>query len=191
MEVICPGCNSKTPHEVLHEAGDVLVRCTVCGGVHRVPKGRLPHFVEVPIVVSRHEESMICVSELLSDEVCHVGDMMVAFCNGEPVAVEITGIETGSKRVQSAETPEIRTLWSREVEKVVLRVSVHEGARTYPVNILCDGETPVTVGEVRDFEGLRGRVTRIKLRNGALLKREGQSAPAMRIKRVFSDRVRR
>ncbi|MGC9435471.1 MAG: HVO_0476 family zinc finger protein [Methanomicrobiales archaeon] len=189
MELICPTCNERTPHDVLRETDDVLVRCTVCGDVYRVPKKHTPTFQEVPIVVSHHEESVMCVTELGSDECCRVGEMVVAFCHGEPVAVEITGIETDTKRVESACTPDIRTLWSRGVEQVVVRVSIHEGARTRPVHEVRDGEDMIAVGETRYFGGLRARVTRIKLRDGALMKKEGWSAPARKIKRVFADRV--
>lgn len=189
MDLICPTCNELTIHDVLREADEVLVRCTVCGDVYRVPRNRTPTVRTVPIVVSHHQESQMCVTELGSDECYRVGEMVVAFCDGEPVAVEITGIETDTKRVESACTPDIRTLWSRGVEQVVLRVSIHEGARTHPVHEVRDGEDMITVGEIQNFGGFRARVTRIKLRDGALMKKESWSAPARRIKRVFAERV--
>ncbi len=187
--VQCPVCEEEQEHEVLKENGSLLVRCTECGHVHRTERPSRPAVIEVKAVVSRETESRVCSIELLSDEECSEGDLLVAECGDEVMGVEVTGIEAGEKRPMRARADEISTLWTRLIDEVVVRASVHDGRKTIPVYARADGEDEFSVGEVVDFNGIRFRITQIKMREGQVLRKEGWKTVARKIKRMYGVRL--
>ncbi|NYT05485.1 MAG: hypothetical protein GKC04_03810 [Methanomicrobiales archaeon] len=187
-ESSCPVCRDETAHDILKEGTDVVVRCTVCGTVHRIPRPKEPKTLVVKAIVSHEQESHVCSVELEENERCAVGDMLVAECGEEVMGVEVTAIERSGVRVQKAVAEEIETLWTRLVEQVVVKASVHDGRRTIPVYVASAGETDFVIGELYQAGSIRFRITRIKLRDGALMKKEGWKAYARKIKRIYGIR---
>jgi uncharacterized Zn finger protein len=184
----CPQCEDETDHDLLKEAGDLLVRCTICGAVHHVPK-QTETIIPVKAIVSREKESTVCTVEFLEEDVCSVGDCLVAECGEEGVSVEVTAIEVGQKRVVTAKAPEITTLWTRVIEEVVVRASVHDKAKTLPLYKKCDGEEFFAVDEVYTFGKVTFRISHIKLRDGPVLRKEGWKTVAKKIKRIYGYRA--
>lgn len=187
----CPVCGEETEHLILKEAGERVVRCTRCGHVHRevvseAPSGR---DLRIRTIVSHGGESRVCASELSADEECRIGDLLVAECGESAAGVMITGIETAYGRVERAKGEDIVTLWSREIEQVIVRVSVHEGRVTLPLFIQTEGEEEFRVGSVYQAGKKRFRVSHMKLRNGRVLRDEGEMAVARDIKRVYGYRT--
>ncbi len=187
--VQCPVCDEEQEHEVLKENGSLLVRCTECGHVHRTERPFRPEVITVKAVVSRETSSQVCSIELLSDEECTEGDLLVAECGDEVMGVEVTGIEAGEKRPPRARADEISTLWTRLIDEVVVRASVHDGRKTIPVYAKADGEEEFSVGEVVDFDRMRFRITQIKLREGQVMRKEGWKTLARKIKRMYGVRL--
>ncbi|HDR73443.1 MAG TPA: hypothetical protein ENN85_05995 [Methanoculleus sp.] len=187
--VQCPVCDEEQEHQVLKENGSLLVKCTECGHVHRTEPPQRPSVIEVRAVVSRETESKMCTIELLSDEECSEGDLLVADCGDEAMGVEVTGIEVGDGRVARARADAISTLWTRLIDEVVVRASVHDGRKTIPVYARADGEEEFSVGEVVDFDRVRFRITQIKMREGQVLRKEGWKTLARKIKRIYGVRL--
>lgn len=185
ITIVCPACDEECEHEVLREAAELVVRCCECGRVHRVPRPPEPRILTVRAIVSRETESEVCCVEIFEDEVVAVGDHIVAECGDEAVGVEVTGIEVGAKRVRRAGAAEVTALWTRGIEQVVVRASIHAGRTTIPLYQTAEGEDEFVVGEAYTFGGRRIRISHIKLRDGPVIRKEGWKTVARRIKRIY------
>ncbi len=185
----CPVCNDETEHEVVSESRDVLIRCTACGNHQRVQKEREPQSLLIKAIVSREGTSQVCGIELSEEDECNVGDHLVAECGDDAFGVEVSSIESGEKRVQRARATDITTLWTRAIEQVVVKVSIHDGRKTIPVYMECDGEQEFVVNEVYTASKKRFKITHLKLRDGPLMRKEGWKAVAHRIKRIYGTRL--
>ena len=185
----CPECREETEHELVAESRDLLVRCTTCGHHQRIAKEREPQALLVRAIVSREGTSRICSIEFAGYDECSVDDHLVAECGDDAFGVEITSIECGEKRVQRAKASAITTLWSRTIENVVVKISVHDGRNTIPVYMECDGEQPFVVGEMYTVSGKRFRISHLKLRDGPLMRKEGWKTVAHRVKRIYGYRL--
>jgi uncharacterized Zn finger protein len=185
----CPACLQEGEHEILKESHDLLVRCMACGHIYHTPVEREPTVIQVKAVISQETESRVGTVELLDDEQCRIGDLLVAEIGEDIAGVEVTGIEVGPRRMKKAKASEISTLWTRMVEKVVVKASVHDKKVTLPLYMECDGEEDFTIGEVRTVQGLRFRIQQIKLRNGSVMRKEGWKAWARKIKRIYGTRL--
>lgn len=189
IDIYCPACAEECDHRVLKESGDLLVKCTECGHIHHVPKPPATQILTIRTIVSRERESEVCTVEMLGDDACVVGALVVAECGDEAFGVEITGIESGEKRVMHAPASEVTTLWTRAIETVVLKASIHRGRTTRPVYQAVDGEQEYVVGDVYTLGGIRFRVSHIKRRDGPVMRKEGWKTTARRIKRLYGYQV--
>jgi uncharacterized Zn finger protein len=189
ITAICPECNDETEHEVVAETRDMLIRCTTCGHHQRVQKEREPQALMIKTIVSREGTSRVCGIELAEDDECSIDDHLVAECGDDAFGVEVTGIECGEKRVQRAKASEITTLWTRAIEQVVVKISIHDGRKTIPVYMECDGEQAFVVNEMYVASGKRFKISHLKLRDGPLMRKEGWKTVAHRIKRIYGIRL--
>jgi uncharacterized Zn finger protein len=185
----CPACAQEGEHEILKESHDLLVRCDACGHVYHTPRERRSAVIQVKAIVSYEKESKVGSIELLDDEECHMGDLLVAEVGDDAVGVEVTGIETGTRRVAKAIASDISTIWTRMVEKVVVKASVHDKRVTLPLYLECEGEDDFVIGEIYTIGSVRFRVNQIKLRDGAVMRKDGWKAWARKIKRVYGTRL--
>ena len=185
MRVFCPECRSEQDHIVLSQARQTRVRCTSCGSVHLLAREKEQPPLLVKTIVSDEGVSRICAIDLLPDEPCQIGDHHVAVCGDEYIGVEITAIERGQQRVRKARAKDITALWSRKIEEVLVRVSVHDGRSTIPLTLRVSGEEPFVVGEVYRVGNRRFRIAHMKMRDGAALRHVGQKGIARKIKRVY------
>lgn len=79
-------------------------------------------------------------------------------------------------------------LWTRLVDKVIIRASLNKGATTIPLYEEVEGDKVYTVGQITSVGGRQFRVTRIKLRKGNIITRKDKTAEAREIKRVYGER---
>ncbi|MDD1720178.1 MAG: hypothetical protein LUQ25_08975 [Methanoregulaceae archaeon] len=163
-----------------------LLRCLSCATVSRAPARAMPKMLTIKTIVSREGESRVCETELSGDEVVEVGDQLAAECGEEVIGVEVAGIESGPRRVTKATATDISALWTRAIEEVTVHFSVHDGRKTVPLMLTAPGEEAFTVGEEGRIGKYRFRVTHIKLRDGALLRKEGWRTVAKKIKRIYA-----
>jgi uncharacterized Zn finger protein len=159
----CPSCGEKCEHLLVDESRNPVVRCTVCGHTHR---GVPPKEKEIQVRV-----------------------ILAAECGDEASGVEVTSIESKGKRVKKARARDVSTLWTRAIDQVVVRASVHKGWVTSPVSVVCEGGEEFSVGESWTFGPLPFRITHMKLRNGKVLRKDGQRAPARSVKRIYGNRL--
>jgi uncharacterized Zn finger protein len=182
----CPECGREEEHQVLSKTRGLRVRCQSCGTVTQVPEKKERAPLKIKAIVSEEDRSKVCIIELATDEICRIGDHHVAVCGEEYSGVEISAIERGEQRVRRSRAKDITTLWTRKIEQVHVRVSVHDGKTTIPILLDVSGEEPFVVGEVYRRGNRRFRIANIKLRDGDSLRREGQKGIARRIKRIYA-----
>ncbi|WP_321506857.1 HVO_0476 family zinc finger protein [uncultured Methanoregula sp.] len=185
----CPECNDDTEHEVVAESRDLLIRCTTCGHHQRIPKEREPQVLMIKTIVSREGTSKVCGIEFAAEDECSVDDHLVAECGDDAFGVEVTSIECGDKRPKRAIASDITALWTRAIEQVVVKISIHDGRRTIPVYMECDGEAAFVVGEMYVVSGKRFKISHLKLRDGPLMRKEGWKTVAHRVKRIYGTRL--
>jgi uncharacterized Zn finger protein len=185
IEKRCPACGEEDDQEILSESHDLLVRCTRCGNVWHTVKEKIPSPVFVKAVVSRDQTSRICQIEFFPADIVSVGDKLVAECGEEITGVQVSSIESGPRRVEKAAAKEITTLWTREIEEVTVRISLHDGRKTIPLMLMSRGEDPFIIGDTFQVSGRKIRISHIKLRDGAVLRKEGWKTVASRIKRIY------
>jgi len=100
------------------------------------------------------------------------------------VLAEITSIET-DRRVESALAKEAKTVWARALDEVPLKVSVYRAGRSYPLKIHLPGDEVFAVGEIREVEGSKFRIVKIKLRGAGF----ADEAPAKNIVRIWGQEL--
>ncbi|MFA4861089.1 HVO_0476 family zinc finger protein [Methanoregula sp.] len=189
ITLACPECNDETEHEVVAESRDLLVRCTTCGHHQHVPKEREPRVLMIKTIVSREGTSRVCGIELAAEDECTITDHLVAECGDDAFGVEVTSIECGDKRPERAKASDITALWTRTIEQVVVKISIHDGRKTIPVYMECDGESPFVVGDMYVASGKRFKISHLKLRDGPLMRKEGWKTVGHRIKRIYGVRL--
>jgi uncharacterized Zn finger protein len=185
ISVWCPVCEEVREHEILKEGGEPLVRCTVCSHTHRIAP-EMERALIVRTIVSTGKESRVCTTELDKDEIYRTGDTVVVECGDEVQSVEITGIETEKRRTERAEGSAIRTLWTRTVHEVTVKISLHEGRSTTPLYLDARGIEEFEVDREYVASKRRFRISHIKLRNDRFLRRAGEKALAKDIKRIYA-----
>jgi uncharacterized Zn finger protein len=60
---------------------------------------------------------------------------------------------------------------------------------TKPLSVACGGDEEFSVSEDWTFGTIPFRITHMKLRNGLVLRKEGQRAAAREIKRIYGNRT--
>jgi uncharacterized Zn finger protein len=185
----CPECADESEWEVLSDSREQTVRCTTCGHIMKVKKEKAPGPRLIKTIVSHEGGSAVCSIEMMPDDECFVDDRLVAECGEEAFGVQVTSIEAGQKRVNRAKAKNITALWTRVIDEVVVRFSIHSGRQTIPLYKVCDGEEPFVVGEIYTVKGKQLRITHLKLRDGPLMRKEGWKTVAHRIKRIYGTRI--
>jgi uncharacterized Zn finger protein len=187
IDVECPVCETVTEHEILRGDYNLVVQCSQCDRVQTLEKPKEPALTSVKTIISKENQSFVCRSEMYCTERVAVGDHIVAECDADNAfGVEIMSIECGPKRVTAAQADEIDTLWTRSIDEVVVRFSVHKGQKTIPLYLVCEGNARFYVGEQYEINGVKCKIHHIKLRNGTICKRIGKYEPALTIKRVYA-----
>lgn len=183
----CPVCGEETDFEILKYPPDAVVRCTECGHTMRTVL-KEPKVCRVRAVVSFEHDSEVGTIDLIEGDVISVGDYLAADIGDESYSVEVTSVEVGDARRNKVKAEKIDTLWTRLVDKVVIRASLNKGAVTIPLYEMVEGEREYTVNKIVSVGGRQFRVTRIRLRKGGLISKEGKSAQAYEIKRIYGER---
>ena len=185
----CPECMEDCKHEILADSREQTVRCTRCHHIQRKKKERKTGPILLKTIVSQESGSAVCGIEMMPGDECAVEDRLVAECGEEAFGVEVTAIECGQKRVRRAKAKAITALWTRMIDEVVVRFSIHSGRQTIPLYKVCEGEEFFTVGETYSIKGKQFRISHLKLRDGPLMRKEGWKTVAHRIKRVYGNRL--
>ncbi len=179
----CDTCKDETEHELIREDKQ-LYRCLECGTVTQyMPEKE----VKVKAIISTGAISRVGSVVFKEFDTVEVGDEIVVetaegFRIGEVTAIELKD----GKRTKFAEVKDVATVWLRDVGEVEVKFSLHKGAVTTPYKMLTSGDTEFEIGEKLNIDNLLFRITRMKLINGKLLKREGERAKAKDIRRIYA-----
>lgn len=185
----CPDCDEETLHTVLRGRQsstsaqttlDATVQCTECERVHHVlVREAAP--VAVPAIVSRGNESRKTTVQLAADEQIDVGEAMIV----DGLNCKLTGIEdVQGRRVEGAAVKDIRSLWLKEFESLLVKFAINLDHKTITKHIEAKPEEEFSVGAEHVFGRLRVTVHAIKTEE-RLLKRG--TAEAGEIVRIFAS----
>lgn len=181
MEIYCDNCKEVTDHEMVKNS---LYRCLNCGTHVRLEPERE---VELKAIFSHEGETRIGAVKLSEDEELIKGGELIADIGGESRLGKITAVQLKDGRtVEFAKVKDSQAVWLKEVGEVYVRFSLHKRSVTSSYKVLFDGETEFSVGEEMEFERKRFVITRIKLIDGKILKKEGEKASAKEIKRIYA-----
>jgi len=181
VEIYCDNCRELTEHEIVKSG---LYKCLICGThVHQVPEKE----VELKAIFSRDRETVIGTVKLSEGEELVKGSELVVDFGAESRLGRITAIQLKDGRtVEFARAKDAQAVWLKETGEVYVKFSLHKRSVTTPYKVLFDGETEFMVGEEIEFDGRKFVITRIKLIDGRVLRREGEKAFAKDIKRVYA-----
>lgn len=188
----CPVCGEETKHKILKgEVGDTgeeitidgVVECTKCGNTrHKVIREK--NAIDVPIVVSWKDESDKDNVSLYPDEWVHKGDEFLL--DGEKVKVTSLQLE-GNKRKDSSKVEDIRTIWAKKHEEVLVKVAIHKGRNTISKTLEVPPEEEFFIGDRLEAGKHNTVIRRIKVEDDVVKKGK---AVAENIKRIYTEPIR-
>ena len=186
IDSVCPSCSPDTPvlHIVLKGTKDVLLQCEECRAVHKEKKqGKVP----VRVIISTRDKSVH--SKAMLSGIITKGDELVIDDEetGEAVLAEVTSIEVGDKRMDSAKADEIKTIWARGIEEVIVKIAVSHRETTESITMRVPGDREFVVGEKIDVNNRKLKIIRIKIREKGFKSRKGVAVRAKDIKRIYAD----
>lgn len=181
--IYCDNCKDETEHELIREDKQ-LYRCLECGTVTQLMPEKE---IKVKAIISTGAISRVGSVDFKEFDTIEVGDEIVVETDEGFRVGEITAIELkDGSRTKFAEVKDVATVWLRDVSEVEVKFSLHKGAVTTPYKMLTSGDTEFRIGEKINIDNLIFRITRMKLIDGRLLKREGQTAKAKQIRRIYA-----
>jgi uncharacterized Zn finger protein len=183
----CPACNEKTDFEILKKSPEAIVRCSECGHTMQIFM-KEPKIFVVKTIVSYDTESYIGTTEFVKGDICSVGDFLVTEVDNKSYNVEVMSIERNNSRIVKLPAEDIEVLWTRLVDKVVICASLNKGAITIPLYERVPGDKVYTIDHITSVNGKQFRITRIKLRNGNIIRRKDKTAQAHEIRRIYGER---
>jgi uncharacterized Zn finger protein len=188
----CDICAEDTAHKVLRgrigatsdEGFFGTARCIECGTVHRVQIPVVKSIV-VRMIVSEQNTSRKDQIELSPREEMAVGDEFYH----DDHNLKVTAIESNGKNVGRALAGSVSMLYAKVFDKVYLKVSIVKGANTSSEQIEAAPDEEFAIVDILDFGRNKVIIDKIKL-EGRTLYRQGLSAQAREIKRVYTKQVR-
>ncbi len=143
--------------------------------------------MQVRVIVSKGKESLH-MRALLSG-VIKTGDELLIDdeTTGEANLVQVTSVEVGDKRKESAAADVIKTIWARAIDDVIVKIAVHHRETTESIEMRVPGDREYVVGETVDVNNRKLKIIRIKIRDGAFRSRKGIAIKAKDIKRIYTD----
>lgn len=156
------------------------MRCEECETVHPIQKER-ERLTTLKVIVNKGGVSRPYHIKIPAKEKLSVGDEFLVDDELQDVVMaKITSLET-DKRAEKALAGDVRTVWARAIDDVDLKVSVYRRGQTRSIKTATPGDEVFTLGEVREIEGIRFKITKIKLRDEGF----SDSAQAKDITRVW------
>ncbi|WP_433626555.1 HVO_0476 family zinc finger protein [Halomicrococcus sp. NG-SE-24] len=193
----CPSCSPdvETVHEVLKPGGQTTVRCTECGHVHKT-RIEEPETTDTGVVVSQDGESFSAREEVPVGEELAVGEEFVLETEEAIMVVRITSLELdGDRRVEEATAEDVETIWTRAVDNVTVKVTLHPKEGSYDdsrsIKVDVPGDYEFVVGETAELGDEEFAVDGILVADDAVgydidkLDRDGDDLVAKDVKRVY------
>lgn len=143
--------------------------------------------VPVRVIVSIGEKSLR-IRTLLSG-VIRVGDELVIDdeISGVAYPVHISSIEVSDKRKESAQADEIKTIWARAIDEVVVKIAISHRETTESIEMKVPGDREFIIGEKIKVDSRELKIIRIKIRDSGFKSRKGVVIKASDIKRIYAE----
>lgn len=155
-----------------------------CMHVHKEKK---PKKALVRVIVSKGEKS-IHARAVLSGMI-RKGDELVIDdeTTGEAIPVQVTSLEAGDKRVDYASAEDIKTIWARAIDEVIVKIAVSYRETTESIELRVPGDKEFIIGEKVEANNRKLKITRVKIRDGGFKSRKGVAIKAKDIRRIYAD----
>lgn len=189
IEVECPSCSpdEPVPHTILKDAKEMLLQCDECRAVHRHKTEKAKKEVPVRVIVSKGEHSFHR-NVMLSGRIKTGQEFLVDDeATGEANLVEVTSIEVGDKRKESALARNIKTIWARTTDEVTVKIAINYRETTDSIEMKVPGDREYVIGDKITVDNRNVIIVRIKIRNGGFKKRAGVRIHAKYISRIYTE----
>ena len=119
----------------------------------------------------------------------NVGDEIIVDdeTSGEAYHVTVSSLEVGDKRKESALAEEIKTIWARAIDEVIVKIAVSHRETTESFEMKVPGEKDFVIGDKIEVSNRKLKIVRIKIRDGGFKSRKGVAVMAKDIKRIYGD----
>jgi uncharacterized Zn finger protein len=166
----CPLCDEGTNYQIIKSGQENLIKCNSCGDIRPYYRERQRQ-TRINVIVHQEAISKMYHVEIPANEELYIGRELLVDDDPEDVIfTEITSLET-NHRVERALAREVRRIWARSIDEVVLKISISRRGQTKSIRIKLSGEETYEVGEIREVEGIAFRVNKIKLRGEGFARR--------------------
>ncbi len=186
IETPCPSCSPlmPVPHLILKGTKDMLLQCEECNSVH---KERKTKNALVRVIVSKGDKS-IHTRAMLSGTI-RTGDELIIDDEqtGEAALVRVTSLEVGVKRTDFAKAEDIKTIWARAIDEVIVKIAISHRETTESIELRVPGDREFVIGEKVLVNNRELKIIRIKIRDGGFKSRKGVAIKAKDIKRIYAD----
>ena len=179
----CPDCGDVTEHKILKaKMGNFNVngtfQCKECG---RVFSGviRLPKEFEVKVLLSDGDLTETTQTMLREDEIVAVGDEF-DLDDGRHVQITYIELPDGSRKKKAPAT-EVKALWVKAFGVLMVKVSVNDYKKTYPMLCEAEPDDEFTVGMFMHFDLWDCVIHAIKTKDRLLRKGTAEARDIVRI----------
>ncbi|MBQ5397438.1 MAG: hypothetical protein IIU13_02135, partial [Candidatus Methanomethylophilus sp.] len=179
----CPDCGDVTEHKILKaKMGNFNVngtfQCKECG---RVFSGviRLPKEFEVKVLLSDGDLTETTQTMLREDEIVAVGDEF-DLDDGRHVQITYIELPDGSRKKKVPAT-EVKALWVKAFGVLMVKVSVNDYKKTYPMLCEAEPDDEFTVGMFMHFDLWDCVIHAIKTKDRLLRKGTAEARDIVRI----------
>ena len=179
----CPDCGDVTEHKILKaKMGNFNVngtfQCKECG---RVFSGviRLPQEFEVKVLLSDGDLTETTQTMLREDEIVAVGDEF-DLDDGRHVQITYIELPDGSRKKKVPAT-EVKALWVKAFGVLMVKVSVNDYKKTYPMLCEAEPDDEFTVGMFMHFDLWDCVIHAIKTKDRLLRKGTAEARDIVRI----------
>lgn len=163
-QIFCPSCSIETEHAIIKSGQESLVRCEECGEVHPVGVER-ERLTTLKVIVNKGGTSRPYHIKIPVKEELWVGEEFLVDDESQDVVMtKITSLET-DRRVNRAPAGDIKTAWARAIDNIDLKVSVYRRGQTRSLKTSTPGDEVIELGNVMEIDGIKFKVTKIKLRD--------------------------
>ena len=188
----CPDCGDVTEHKILKaKMGNFNVngtfQCKECG---RVFSGviRLPKEFEVKVLLSDGDLTETTQTMLREDEIVAVGDEF-DLDDGRHVQITYIELPDGSRKKKVPAT-EVKALWVKAFGVLMVKVSVNDYKKTYPMLCEAEPDDEFTVGMFMHFDLWDCVIHAIKTKDRLLRKGTAEARDIVRIYAKISSYLR-
>jgi uncharacterized Zn finger protein len=179
----CPDCGDVTEHKILKaKMGNFNVngtfQCKECG---RVFSGviRLPKEFEVKVLLSDGDLTETTQTMLREDEIVAVGDEF-DLDDGRHVQITYIELPDGSRKKKVPAT-QVKALWVKAFGVLMVKVSVNDYKKTYPMLCEAEPDDEFTVGMFMHFDLWDCVIHAIKTKDRLLRKGTAEARDIVRI----------